>query len=612
MKKWKRWMIGCLAGIAAFGSIPAAGLREARAAYKNMNDNEFISVEKITAAKTGQTANITFKFTNTGDYDLENVKIGFSNYDVDFLDDSETLESNFQFPFEITKGMFDDENMKDLGTVKAGKSRNVTLSARVRRDIKEGYYCFPVRAFGDNFSMSDEYVNIWVSVATSSDEEDEDTGDLDMILGEGQSTPDGTYPHVMNFSVNMRNASSFTAYDVVVSLEMSEDKTKYPFEINDANYDRRFEKVDAGETVSLDYSMAIQKDTYSGYYPIKAQIQYRDNSTHTGDYLKIERTFYVRIHNKDKEDELGEFNENDRTQARIIVDSFETVPADIIAGQEFELILRMKNASSGIPASNILFSLESEKVSDSAVFTTDTGSSSFTVDSLAPGEVKELRVMMKSRSGVDQRSYSLTINETYDSPEFKNATNKVVVDIPVRQIPRLSTGTIDVMPDNITVGSESNVMFPVNNTGRVTLYNVTARFEGDSIETSESYVGNIKPGETGNVDAMVRGAAPTMDDGKVKIIVSYEDEDGLITVVEKEMTLFVTEDIPMDYESIDVGNMGGTEEVKQGFFSKYKVPVIIGAAALLIGGGIGLSALKKKRRKKQLQAEEEEIDDEIS
>ena len=108
-------------------------------------------------------------------------------------------------------------------------------------------------------------MNIWVSVATSSDEDDEEeTGDLDVVLGEGQSTPDGTYPNVMNFDVNMRNASNFTAYDAVVSLEMSEDDTKYPFEINDANYDRRFEKVDSGETVALSYSMAIRKDTSSG------------------------------------------------------------------------------------------------------------------------------------------------------------------------------------------------------------------------------------------------------------------------------------------------------------------------------------------------------------
>ena len=61
MKKWKRWMIGCMAGLAALGSVPVTGARETWAAYKNMNDNEFISVEKITAAKTGKTANITFK-----------------------------------------------------------------------------------------------------------------------------------------------------------------------------------------------------------------------------------------------------------------------------------------------------------------------------------------------------------------------------------------------------------------------------------------------------------------------------------------------------------------------------------------------------------------------
>ena len=611
MKKWKRLLFGLLAAATAAAAMPVPGESEVWAAYKNMNDNEFISVEKITATKTGRVANITFKFTNTSDYDLENVKVGFSNYDVDFLDDSETLESNFQFPFEITMGMFDEANMKKLGTVKAGKSKNVTLSARVRRDIKEGYYCFPVRAFGDNFDMVDEYVNIWVSVATSEDEDDdEETGDLDMVLGEGQNTPDGTYPNVMNFDVNMRNASNFTAYDVVVTLEMSEDDTKYPFEINDANYDRRFEKVEPEETVALNYSMAIREDTYSGYYPIKATIKYRDNSTHTGEYLQIERTFYVRIHNKEEEDELGEFNENDRTQARIIVDSFETIPAEIVAGNEFELVLRMKNASTGIPASNILFSLESEKADDSAVFTTETGSSSYTVNSLGAGEVTELRVKIKSRAGVEQRSYSLTINETYDSPEYKNANNKVVIDIPVKQIPRLSVGTIDVMPDSITVGGETNVMFPVNNTGKVTLYNVTASFAGDSIVPSDSYVGNIEPGQTGNVDAMVRGAAPTMDDGKIQITVSYEDENGEVSTLEKEMTLFVTEDIPMDYGDMDVGNMTDVE-TDQGFFSRHKTGILL-AAVLIIGGGGGLTAYRKHKKKKQQQAEEEAIDDEIS
>ena len=55
-------------------------------------------------------------------------------------------------------------------------------------------------------------------------------------------------------------------------------------------------------------------------------------------------------------------------------------------------------------------------------------------------------------------------------------------------------------------------MFGINNTGKVQLYNVTARFEADSIKTEETYVGNIKPGETGNVDTMLTGVAATMDE----------------------------------------------------------------------------------------------------
>ena len=104
----------------------------------------------------------------------------------------------------------------------------------------------------------------------------------------------------------------------------------------------------------------------------------------------------------------------------------------------------MKNASSSIGASNILFSLESEKVSDSAVFTTASGSSSVVVNSLGAGEVTELKIDMQSKAGIDQRSYALNIKETYDSPEFKNASETVSIDIPLKQIARLNTGTIAV------------------------------------------------------------------------------------------------------------------------------------------------------------------------
>ena len=165
-----------------------------------------------------------------------------------------------------------------------------------------------------------------------------------------------------------------------------------------------------------------------------------------------------------------------------------------------------------------------------------------------------------SKGGADPRSYSITIKEKYDSPEFKNAEETVTVDIPLKQEARLSTSTIDIMPESISVGAETNVMFGINNTGKVQLYNVTARFEADSIKTEETYVGNIKPGETGNVDTMLTGVAATMDEGVIPITISYEDENGNVSTETREMTLFVSEPMPEDMDwDAEAGNMDDIE-----------------------------------------------------
>ena len=330
-------------------------------------------------------------------------------------------------------------------------------------------------------------------------------------------------------------------------MGLSEDDAKFPFEINDGNYDRTFERVSPGETVAAQYSMAIREDSYTGYYPIKFTITFRLSSE--GDLHTEEGVFYVHVVSKDKEDDLGEFDANDRVRARVIVEGYHTVPEEVYAGNEFELVLNMKNASTTVPASNILFNLESEKVSDSAVFTTESGTASMVVDSLAPGQTTEIRAKFTAKAGVDQRSYGITVKEKYDSPEFKNAEESIIVDIPVKQYARLSTSNIDVMPDTMSVGSESNVMFGINNTGKVILYNVNVTFEGDSIKPVDTYVGNIKPGETGNVDTMLTGIAPTMDDGTIRLQIHYEDENGQAAEpVEKELNLMVTEEMETEFD----------------------------------------------------------------
>lgn len=581
--KGLRWMATFLAACMLMGAVPATAFaaKETTEAvetipqvYRMDDDNDTVRlvIGKTPTLYIGKNGTVSVTLMNMEDKDWVETEIWIASEDdfrnhysdeITKTEDRDSEESSIVqsmktiYPFEVTDSL--NRHYK-VGHVNKKAKKTVNLNVNVKKGLEEGYYPILIyiskRAQGED-GMSSEYaktIMAWIETkkTTGTSETDEDSSEpVAFALGENQSTPSANYSEVMNFDVNVRNTGYKTAYDVRVDMELSEDITKFPFEINDGNYDRQMGNMNPDQTVAIPFSMAVREKAKSGYYPIKFKIRYRENEN--GNFAApVEDTFYVRVYGKDEGDSLdSEAGENERTKARIIVDSFETDPAEIYAGQDFTLKVRMKNASNSIVASNILFTFESETVSDSPVFTTVNGSNSVVVNSLAPGASDTLTIKFSSSPTAEQRSYTITINEQYDSPEFKNAKEAVKIAVGLKQEARLNTGTIEVMPDAISVGEESNVMFSINNTGKVMLYNVNAVFEADSIQKNEAYVGNIEPGKSGNVDTMINGIAPTMDDGKVKLSITYEDENGKVSTVEKEIQLMVNEDQSMDESNVD-------------------------------------------------------------
>lgn len=581
--KGLRWMATFLAACMLMGAVPAtafAAKETTEAAetipqvYRMDDDNDTVRlvIGKTPTLYIGKNGTVSVTLMNMEDKDWVETEIWIASEDdfrnhysdeITKTEDRDSEESSIVqsmktiYPFEVTDSL--NRHYK-VGHVNKKAKKTVNLNVNVKKGLEEGYYPILIyiskRAQGED-GMSSEYaktIMAWIETkkTTGTSETNEDNSEpVAFALGENQSTPSANYSEVMNFDVNVRNTGYKTAYDVRVDMELSEDITKFPFEINDGNYDRQMGNMNPDQTVAVPFSMAVREKAKSGYYPIKFKIRYRENEN--GNFAApVEDTFYVRVYGKDEDGSLdSEAGENERTKARIIVDSFETDPAEIYAGQDFTLKVRMKNASNSIAASNILFTFESEAVSDSPVFTTVNGSNSVVVNSLAPGASDTLTIKFSSSPTAEQRSYTITINEQYDSPEFKNAKEAVKIAVGLKQEARLNTGTIEVMPDAISVGEESNVMFSINNTGKVMLYNVNAVFEADSIQKNEAYVGNIEPGKSGNVDTMINGIAPTTDDGKVKLSITYEDENGKVSTVEKEIQLMVNEDQSMDESNVD-------------------------------------------------------------
>ena len=163
------------------------------------------------------------------------------------------------------------------------------------------------------------------------------------------------------------------------------------------------------------------------------------------------------------------------------------------------------------------------------------------------------------------------------------------------------------MPSAIEVGSESNIMFSIYNTGKTTLYNVQVKFVADSITETSSFIGKIDPGATGNVDAMIEGAAATMDDGTVKAIISYEDDAGNVSTQEETFTLYVSEE---SYDDFDYSDMPVEEESGSSHVGLIIAIVVIVIIAAVVATVIILKKRKKKKEQKELEDELLDDDDE--
>lgn len=84
--------------------------------------------------------------------------------------------------------------------LKSGSSKTVSLTARVRRDIADGYYSVPLEivtnatAKNDGSGLAREKINIWITKSTSTLNPDESEGDIRFELGRDRIHPPAFTP----------------------------------------------------------------------------------------------------------------------------------------------------------------------------------------------------------------------------------------------------------------------------------------------------------------------------------------------------------------------------------------------------------------------------------
>lgn len=298
----------------------------------------------------------------------------------------------------------------------------------------------------------------------------------------------------------------------------------------------------------------------------------------------------------------------DGSVPRVIVTGFDTDPGTVKAGSNFKLVIHLKNTSKKTAVTNMLFDLQApasgtDEAAEAPAFLPVSGSSSIYLDKIPANGTKDISIDLNSRADLIQKPYSITMTMKYEDGNATQFEGESSLAIPVTQEARFEFSEIQIMPDTVAVYEEANITCNLYNLGRVKMYNVKAKFEGDAIEGEEQFIGNLESGATGTIDGIVTTVAESYDESNCKLVLTYEDDSGKEYSVEQPFTMTITSEMePADMEMMtdipeDTGSPVGLI-----------VAVIVGVAAV---AAVVTAVLLKRRKKKIQSSEEEELLDEV-
>ena len=435
-----------------------------------------------------------------------------------------------------------------------------------------------------------------------------------IMVGGDWITPVAYAGSTINVVLPVVNMSNVMLTDVIVTPVVAGNTEDWPFEIDTSGYTQTIPDLpgkgngqnDMDRRRELTWTFRVRKNVLNGYYKVPYNVIYYTSEG----YETTTLTTWVRAVGLE-----GAGNKDDGGSGisvpRVIITGFDTTPAEVYAGDTFDLTLHLQNTSKRTAVSNMQIDLTTptagkDTESTYEAFLPTSGSNTLYVDRIGAGGSADVNIEMTAKADLSQKPYQIAVNMAYEDQNYQAYTASSNVSIPIKQEARFEIGEIEAMPDNLTVGQQSNIMFSIFNTGKTVLYNVQVKFEGEGISGGDSFIGKLDSGATGNVDAMINADAPGGGENAVKATVYYEDEAGNVKTSEKYFTLYIN-----DFVEEDMGYMEDFPEEPKGPGKLLILFIVIIILAIIITVVIIILKKKKKKAMKDLEEglDEDEIDD---
>lgn len=432
------------------------------------------------------------------------------------------------------------------------------------------------------------------------------------LVIENLKAPSGTLglgkTAVLTFDV--RNQGNTEARDVKVKAAPSDQSGLISKTVSTVI----FPSIYPGEIKSLKFEFMASPAAATNNYPVEISVSMNEDPSKPESAVVVNQFIGIFIKGIDKKGEEGKLS-----TPKLIIEKYSFEPSLVEAGQNFAMNLTFFNTNSEKAVKNIKIFLTSpasssatgaQETQNSSVFTPVDSSNTFYIDKIPPKGKVEKHITMFTIPDAMAKTHILEANFEYEDMANNPYTAKELIGVPVVQQARLQVGELTLQEDGF-VGEEVPFSVPFYNTGKVTLYNMMVKLEGDfNSPTGEYYVGNFKSGATERFDTSL---FPTeAGEQKGKLVFTYEDQTGQIKKVEKEFKMRVDESIP-SVPTDENGNPLPLDKDGNPIYpdmkkpdNKLKKPIFMIVIVLVIIGVI-IFVIKKIRRKKE--ASELTIDD---
>jgi len=540
--------------------------------YVRVSDRSSTPKLLITEANTnpkvilpGQDFRLNILYQNKGTMDANNLKV--------------RIEGLSSSGFYITSG----SDLRYVNRARGGAISSLNYDLRAAQNIASGTHELEV-VFEHSGQVERQKIYLVVGGSEASP---------NLIMENLEYPTSGLGPNkdfVINF--DLINDGALAAKNIIVKAE-STDPAILPRTNNIVNLGT----INAGESKNVSFSFFATEDAENRNYPIQISVEYEDELNKDEKYTLNQ---YVGMYVEEGPDAgMG-------GKPKLIIDKYSFEPQLVKAGENFKMNLSFYNTNSSKTVKNIKIFLTAEPGSTTdgsgggSAFTPVESSNTFYIDSIPPKGRVEKTITMFVVPDAIAKTHTITANFEYEDSEGNELKDIELIGVPVVQQSKLDTGEVGVFPEAY-VGESTPVSIEFYNTGKVTLYNLMVKLEGDfQTESGQYYVGNFESGSSDYFEGYVIPAQAGPLEGQ--IVFTYEDSTGQIQEVRKDFSLNVME-MPV-FEDPWEGEMPPMVEKPTGIggFLKSKGWII---AALIIALGITFFY----RRKKKLKEEELTLDE---